>query len=105
MAPVLIEIRKSFQRQISLFSGRYFNIDKEKGLNGRCDFLISHSLRQLEVTAPVATLVEAKNDNLQSAIPQCIAEMLAARIFKEQKKNNIPCIYGGVTTVVRLAIY
>ncbi|MBO1346075.1 MAG: hypothetical protein EBE86_001120 [Hormoscilla sp. GUM202] len=98
VAPVLIEIRKIFQRKISLFSGRDFNIDKEKGLNGRCDFLISHSPRQLEVTAPVAMLVEAKNDNLQSAIPQCIAEMLAAQIFNEQKQNNIPSIYGGVTT-------
>lgn len=98
IAPILVEIRKHFKRQISLFSGTEFNVDKIKGLSGRCDFIISHSPEQLEVTAPVATLVEAKNDNIKSGIPQCIAEMLAAQLFNQKKNNNISCIYGGVTT-------
>ncbi len=98
IAPILVEIRKDFQRQISLFSGTEFNIDKTKGLSGRCGFIISHSPEQLIVTAPVATLVEAKNDNIKSGIPQCIAEMLAAQLFNQQKNNNIPCIYGIITT-------
>ncbi|WP_424094175.1 hypothetical protein [Moorena producens] len=98
VAPILVEIRKHFNRQISLFSGTDFTIDKSKGLNGRCDFIISHSPQQLDVTAPIAILVEAKNDNLKSAIPQCIAEMVAAQLFNEHKNNPIPFIYGGVTT-------
>ncbi|MCP2727251.1 hypothetical protein [Limnofasciculus baicalensis] len=98
IAPILVEIRKHFQRQISLFSGTEFNIDKTKGLSGRCDFIISHSPEQLIVTAPVATIVEAKNDNIKSGIPQSIAEMLAAQLFNQQKNNNIPCIYGIITT-------
>ena len=98
VAPILVELRKRFKRQISLFSGTEFNVDKMKGLSGRCDFIISHSSEQLEVTAPIATLVEAKNDNIKSGIPQCIAEMLAAQLFNTQKNNNISCIYGGVTT-------
>ncbi|NES83599.1 MAG: hypothetical protein F6K10_20530 [Moorea sp. SIO2B7] len=98
VAPILIEIRKKFNRQISLFSGRDFTVDKDKGLTGRCDFLISSSSLQLEITSPVAVLVEAKNDNLQSGIPQCIAEMIAAQIFNQKRENNIACIYGGVTT-------
>lgn len=98
VAPILVEIRKQFSRKISLFSGTEFTIDKSKGLNGRCDFIISHSPEQLDVTAPIAILVEAKNDNLKSAIPQCIAEMVAAQLFNEHKNNPIPFIYGGVTT-------
>jgi hypothetical protein len=98
VAPILVEIRKHFQRRISLFSGTEFNVDREKGLTGICDFIISHSSEQLEVSAPVITLVEAKNDNIKSGIPQCIAEMVAAQIFNEQNNNNIPCIYGVVTT-------
>ncbi|WP_293091527.1 hypothetical protein [Moorena sp. SIOASIH] len=39
VAPILVEIRKQFNRQISLFSGTEFTIDKSKGLNGRCDFI------------------------------------------------------------------
>lgn len=98
VAPILVELRKHFNREISLFSGTEFNIDKTKGLSGRCDFIISHSPEQLIVTAPVATLVEAKNDNIKSGIPQSIAEMLAAQLFNQQKNNNIPCIYGIITT-------
>jgi hypothetical protein len=98
VAPLLIEIKKIFQNQISIFSGTEFNVDQSKGLNGRCDFIISHSPRQLKLSAPVATLVEAKNDNIKSGIAQCIAEMIASQIFNEQKNNNIPCIYGAVTT-------
>jgi hypothetical protein len=98
VAPILVEIRKFFKRKISLFSGTEFNVDSTKGLNGRCDFLISYSSRQLSITAPVVALVEAKNDNIKSGIPQCIAEMLAAHIFNEKAQNNIPFIYGVVTT-------
>ena len=98
VVPLLIEIRKNFNRQIALFSGIEFNLDREKGLTGRCDFIISHYPRQFELAAPVAVLVEAKNDNIKSGIPQCIAEMVAAQIFNDRKKNEIACIYGAVTT-------
>lgn len=50
------------------------------------------------LTSPVATLVEAKDDNIKSGIFQCIAEMVAAQIFNQQKNNPIPSIYGIVTT-------
>jgi len=98
VAPIIVELRKCFNRQISFFSGVDFSVEKEKGLTGRCDFLISHSPKQLEIMAPVIALVEAKNDNIKSGIAQCIAEMLAAQIFNERKQNHIPCIYGVVTT-------
>jgi len=98
VAPILVEIRKQFNRQISIFSGTEFTVDKTQGLNGRCDFILSHSPEQLSVTAPVVTMVEAKDDNIKSGIPQCMAEMVAAQIFNEQKDNQIPGIYGCVTT-------
>lgn len=98
VAPVLIELRKLFNRQISLFSGTEFNVDKSQGLNGTCDFIISHSPEQLSVTVPIATMVEAKNDNIKLGIPQCIAEMVAAQMFNQQENNHIPFIYGVVTT-------
>ena len=98
IAPILVELRKHFNRQISFFSGVDFTVEKTKGLTGRCDFIISNSPRQLEVTVPVATLVEAKNNNIKSGIAQCIAEMVAAQIFNERQNNQISCIYGIITT-------
>lgn len=98
IANVLIEMRKQFDRKISFFSGVEFNIDKEQGLNGYCDFLISLSPEQLFVTSPIILLVEAKNENMMGGFGQCIAEMIAARLFNEAEGNQIPTLYGAVTT-------
>ncbi|MEL6166422.1 MAG: hypothetical protein AAFR37_22660, partial [Cyanobacteria bacterium J06628_3] len=65
---------------------------------GFCDFLISLSPEQLVIEAPVVTLVEAKNDNIQSGLGQCMAEMIAAQIFNQRKGKQISTIYGVVTT-------
>jgi len=48
--------------------------------------------------SPVIALVEAKNEKIISGLGQCIAEMLAARIYNEQENQTIPFIYGVVTT-------
>jgi len=99
IANILVEIRKILKHQISLFSGIEFNVDKEKGLNGFCDFIISLSQQQLILNHPVITIVEAKNENIISGLGQCIAEMVAADIFNHQENDNlIKKIYGVVTT-------
>jgi hypothetical protein len=97
ISPILLELRRKLNNEISLFSGVDFNVDNQQGLNGFCDFLISLSKEQLFVRAPVITLVESKNENLKSGLAQCIAEMLAAQLFNEQKQNAIKIIYGAVT--------
>ena len=98
IAPILIELRKQLKLEISLFSGIDFTVDAEKGLNGSCDFLISHSPELLLVRSPVIIIVEAKKENINGGLGQCVAEMLAARIFNEREENNIPAIYGAVTS-------
>ena len=98
VADVLFELRKHLNRRISLFSGIDFNVDAENDLIGVCDFLVSLSPGQLLVDAPVIVLVEAKKEDLIGGLGQCIAEMLAAQRFNAEKKNNIPCIYGAVTS-------
>lgn len=98
VTPILIELRKILNHRISLFSGVEFNVDKEKGLNGTCDYIISLSKEQLYVTSPIISIVEAKNDNIKSGLAQCSAEMIASRIFNEQRKDRINTLYGIVTT-------
>ena len=97
VAPMLIELRRMLNNQISLFSGVKFTVDKTKGLNGFCDFLISRDRQQSFIKSPVVALVEAKNDNLKSGYAQCMAEMVAARIFNEHNNNEIDPIFGVVT--------
>ena len=98
IAPILLEIRRKLNYQISLFSGIEFNVDPGKGLNGFCDFLMSNSQEQLFISSPILTIVEAKNDNLKAGLGQCIAEMVAAQLFNQQEGNEISIIYGAVTT-------
>lgn len=98
IAPVLVELRKILNRKISLFSGVEFNVDTKKGLNGICDFIISASKRQIVITEPIINIVEAKNENIKSGIPQCIAEMYGAQLFNKQRNIFPPSIYGVVTT-------
>lgn len=97
ISPILLEIRRKFKGEISLFSGVDFTVDAQQGLNGFCAFIISSSKEQLFVRAPVITLVETKNENLKSGLAQCIAEMVAAQLFNEQQGNNIKQIYGVIT--------
>lgn len=98
IAPILSEARRQLNYQISLFSGTDFNVDIEKGLLGYCDFLISASKEQFFISAPVVTIVEAKNENIISGLGQCIAEMVASQIFNQRQGIDIPVIYGVVTT-------
>ncbi len=98
IAPILVELKFHVQKKISLFSGTEFNVDQQAGLTGRCDYIISLSPEQLMLSAPVIIVVEAKNENIMSGIPQCIATMIAAMRFNIQKGNPIETIYGIVTT-------
>lgn len=98
ITPILLELRRKANYEISLFSGSDFNVDFEKGLSGYCDFLISRSKEQLTINAPVIIIVEAKNENIKGSLGQCVAAMLAAQLFNEQEGNKIKTIYGAVTT-------
>jgi hypothetical protein len=98
IAPILVEVRKKHLDKASLFSGVELNIDRDSGLNGICDFLLSRSPSQLMLKAPVVIVVEAKKENINGALGQCIAEMWAAKLFNQQHQNDISVIYGAATT-------
>ena len=84
--------------RISFFSVTDFNVASEKGLNGFCDFILSRSKEQLTINAPVAIIIEAKNEDIKGGLGQCGAAMLAAQLFNQQEDNETRTIYGAVTT-------
>ncbi|MCA1994000.1 MAG: hypothetical protein LDL41_18435 [Coleofasciculus sp. S288] len=98
IAPILMELVILMDHRISLFSGNDFSVDSRVGLNGWVDFLISLSPEQLEIEAPVAVVVEAKKEEINVGIPQCIATMVAADLFNKARENAISPVYGTVTT-------
>jgi hypothetical protein len=98
VAPILGEVRRLMKHQVSLFSGVDFNVDPARGLSGTCDFILAGSPIQLFVRNPLLMIVEAKNDNIKSGLGQCVAEMLAARLFNDAAGEGPRPIHGCVTT-------
>lgn len=98
IAPILLEARAMMGDTVSIFSGSEFNVDVSKGLNGFCDYLLSRSPNTLLIESPVMAIIEAKNDNLNTGIPQCIAAMLAAQLFNERYGIEHQSVFGAVTT-------
>ncbi|MEM0982164.1 MAG: hypothetical protein AAGH78_18085, partial [Cyanobacteria bacterium P01_H01_bin.58] len=98
IAPVLIELKRLLHDQVSLFSGIEFNVDSDQDLTEFCDFILSLSRQQLYISAPALVVVEAKNENIKGGLGQCLAAMVAARLFDEREGQIIDPIYGAVTT-------
>lgn len=97
--PVLLDLKRRNVDKISLFSGFNLNADKEQGLIGECDFIVSGSAQDLiEINAPILTLIEAKKADISTGIPQCIAQMLGSQRLNEKRKHPASRIYGCVTT-------
>ena len=98
ISQILADVRRQLNYRISLFSGTEFNVEEELGLQGYCDFLLSFSPEQYFLTAPVITIVEAKNENIIRGLGQCVASMVGAQLFNQRSGNPVKVIYGAVTT-------
>jgi hypothetical protein len=98
IAPILLELRYLKNNSVSIFSGEEFTVDRDLGLSGICDFLISRNGSELIIDAPVIALVEAKKGVLKDGWGQCVAEMVAAKKFNENRGKSIKNIYGIVTS-------
>ncbi|MEO0825642.1 MAG: hypothetical protein AAFW84_13930 [Cyanobacteria bacterium J06635_15] len=98
IAPILLEVRRIHHHRIGFFSGIDFTVDPSRELNGACDFILTASSEQSILTAPVMTIVEAKNENLKSGLGQCVAQMVAAQCYNEREGTPQSAIYGAVAT-------
>ncbi len=94
--PVILELAHREPNKFSCFSGSTFDVDAAQSLKGRCDFLLTKQ-RVVRISAPIIAVFEAKDDNIDHWYGQCGAEMLAARIFNEERNEPITIIHGAVT--------
>ncbi len=51
-------------------------------------------------TIPIVTIIEAKKSDISLGLGQCVAEMMAAKIFNEKENTPKKIIYGIVTTAL-----
>jgi hypothetical protein len=98
IAPILSELMV-LNPGLSLFSGRSLNVDPSRGLNEFCDFIVTANSDKLSIRSPIVIVVEAKNENINDGLAQCIASMYAAGLVNQTDPAvaNRP-IHGIVTT-------
>jgi hypothetical protein len=98
VAPLLAEVWRRSEHQISLYSGVEFNVDEAAGLTGVCDFLLGRSPQLYYVVAPVVAVIEAKKDSIADGLGQCAAAMVAVQRFNLNADRPSDAVYGCVTT-------
>lgn len=97
VAPVLLTSRDLSPTPLSIYSGHRFDVDPGRGLVGECDFILAASEPVPPLRAPIVTLVEAKRNDIELGLGQCIAQMAAAAQFNREAGDPGP-VFGCVTT-------
>lgn len=98
VVPILRELRKRNDQYFTIYSGEILNADKENGLLGECDFILAKDTQTVDINYPIIQIVEAKKHDVEIGIPQCMAQLLGAKVFNEKKGTPVSKIYGCVTT-------
>lgn len=96
--PILVELQNRNEGRFSIYSGADLEADSQKELTGECDFIMGYGEQKYDLDAPIFCMIEAKDQDLKKAIPQCIAQMEGARIFNEKYGEKKEIVFGCVTT-------
>lgn len=98
VVPLLLATQELSPRPVAIYSGQRLDVDPQQGLAGECDFILTATPPLPALRAPVLTVVEAKKNDIESGIIQCMAQMVGARLFNERAGKSCPQMFGGVTT-------
>jgi hypothetical protein len=97
VVPVLLACQELSPKPISIYSGQRLDVDPARGLIGECDFILAATDPVPALRAPLMIIVEAKKNDVEGGVWQCIAQMIGARVFSERSSRPPAPIYGCVT--------
>lgn len=97
-APILLASSEMGGSRLALFSGQWLNADPAAGLAGECDFILAVGPAVPPLRAPVLAVVEAKRNDVEAGMGQCIAQMVGARRFNDAAGRTAVPVFGCVTT-------
>lgn len=98
VVPILLAARELTGDRFAIFSGQRLDVDPPRGLAGECDFILALGPALPPLRAPVMTVVEAKKNDVEAGLGQCIAQMVAARRFNDEAGRVDSPVFGCVTT-------
>ena len=97
ISPILLEVLNHYTDKISFFSGEKIDVRPEDDLAGECDFFFALHPPKPFMDAPIISLAESKDEDMEWGMAQCAAQMLGAKLYNELEGNEIPVIYGCAT--------
>jgi hypothetical protein len=98
VAPMLTATCELVGTPLSIYSGHRLDVDPERGLVGECDFILAAAPPVPPLRAPVVTIVEAKKNDVEAGLGQCVAQMVAATLFNQAAGGEPDPVFGCVTT-------
>ena len=96
--PILAFVKMRNRDFAQLFSGENLLADKKAKLNGEVDYIWVGKANALELQKPIISLCEAKKGSIEDSFAQCAAQMYGARVYNQNRKNNIHDIYGCISS-------
>ncbi len=98
VVPILKELRLLNHKFFTIYSGETLVGEKETGLLGECDFILTKDTQSYEINVPIFQIVEAKRNDLEEGIKQCAAQLVGAKKYNEKKNIVLEKLYGCTTT-------
>ena len=98
VAPLLLAARELSENAVAIYSGQRLDVNPTRGLSGECDFILTLAPPVLPLRSPIVTIVEAKKNDIENGLGQCVAQMVGARLFNQASGRNATSIFGCVTT-------
>ena len=98
VAPILLAVRELSGERIAILSGQRLDVDPDRRLQGECDFILALLDPVPRLRAPLLTVVEAKKNDIDAGLGQCVAQMVAAQTYNERSGRPPAAVFGCVTT-------
>ena len=98
IAPLLTEAKRRAKGPANVFPGFTLDVDRERGLNGYCDYVISRSAEFYYLRGPLVAVIEAKREDIIGGLGQCVAAMVGMQLFNERDGTPVPAVYGCVSS-------
>ena len=98
VAPILLAVRELSGQRVAILSGQRLDVDPVRRLVGECDFILALSDPVPRLRAPLLAIVEAKKNDVDAGLGQCVAQMVAIQLYNERSGQSPPAVHGCVTT-------
>jgi hypothetical protein len=98
VVPILLAARELSGDKFAIYSGQRLDVDPAKGLIGECDFILAVGPALPPLHSPIMAVVEAKKNDIEVGLGQCVAQMIAAHEFNVRAGRTAAPVFGCVTT-------